>query len=70
VDGFSYAIKKGLDIWTGVHIIDFMKHLNVPIPDDFHKRLKRYCLETDRNMADLVRELLQKFLEKTEKKIK
>jgi len=47
-----------------------MKHLNIPLPDDFHKRLKRHCLETDRNMADLVRELLQRFLEKAEKELK
>jgi len=63
-------VKKGVDIWTPVYIIDCMKHLNIPLPDDFHKRLKRHCLETDRNMADLVRELLQRFLEKAEKELK
>jgi hypothetical protein len=44
-----------------------MKHLNLPIPDDLHKKLKLHCVEKGIKMTDLVRELIQKHLEKGEK---
>jgi hypothetical protein len=47
-----------------------MKHLNVPLTEEFHKRLKRYCLETDQDMTELIRRLLEEFLEKAEKKLR
>jgi hypothetical protein len=47
-----------------------MRHLNIPLFEDLHKRLKRYCLETDQDMTELVRKLLEEFLEKAEKKLK
>ena len=40
------------------------------IPDDLHKRLKRYCVEADTQMTDVVLKLIEDFLEKAERKLK
>ncbi len=47
-----------------------MKRLNVNIPNDLHKRLKRYCVETEQEMTEVVLRLIEEFLEKAEIKMK
>jgi hypothetical protein len=47
-----------------------MKHVNVPLPEDLHKKLRFYCVEKDTNMAEVIRKLIEEFLEKEEKKNK
>jgi hypothetical protein len=47
-----------------------MKRLQMNIPDDLHKRLKRYCVEADTQMTDVVLKLIEDFLEKAERKLK
>jgi len=47
-----------------------MKRLNMNIPDDLHKRLKRYCVETEKQMTDIVLKLIEEFLTKAEIKVK
>lgn len=45
-----------------------MKHVNVPLPEDLHKKLRIYCAEHDTNMAEAIRRLLEDFLGKEERK--
>ncbi len=47
-----------------------MKRLSMNIPEDLHKRLKRYCVETDKDMTDVVLKLIEDFLAKAEPKLK
>ena len=47
-----------------------MKRLNMNIPEDLHKRLKRYCVETEKDMTDVVLRLIEEFLTKAEGKLK
>jgi hypothetical protein len=47
-----------------------MKKLQMNIPDDLHKRLKRYCVETDKQMTEIVLKLIEDFLTKAEPKLK
>lgn len=47
-----------------------MKRLQMNIPEDLHKRLKRHCFETEQQMTDIVLKLIEDFLKKAEGKIK
>ena len=47
-----------------------MKHVNLPLPEGTHKRLKFYCVDHDTNMAEVIRKLVEEFLPKAEKKRK
>lgn len=47
-----------------------MKHVNLPLPEEFHKKLKFYCVEHETNMVEVIRRLVQEFLEKEAKKLK
>ena len=47
-----------------------MKKLQMNIPDDLHKRLKRYCVEADKQMTEVVLKLIDEFLTKAEGKLK
>lgn len=40
------------------------------IPEDLHKRLRRYCVEVDKDMTEIVLSLVEEFLTKAEKKLK
>jgi hypothetical protein len=40
------------------------------IPDDLHKRLRRYCVEADKDMTEVVLKLVEEFLTKAEAKMK
>ena len=45
-----------------------MKHVNLPLPEEIHKRLKFYCVEHETNMAEVIRKLVEEFLAKEDKK--
>jgi hypothetical protein len=45
-----------------------MKHINLPLPEDLHKRLKIHCVEIDKKMTELLRVVIEEYLQKTEKK--
>jgi hypothetical protein len=47
-----------------------MKRLNMNIPDEFHKRLKHYCVEVDTDMTALVLKIIEEYLKKAEGKTK
>ena len=47
-----------------------MKRLSMNIPENLHKRLKRYCVETDKDMTDVVLKLIEEFLMRAEGKQK
>jgi hypothetical protein len=47
-----------------------MKRLSMNIPDDLHKRLRRYAVEADKEMTEIVLKLIEDFLAKAEPKIK
>jgi hypothetical protein len=47
-----------------------MKRLSMNIPDDLHKRLRRYAVEVDKEMTEIVLKLVEDFLDKAEKKLK
>ena len=47
-----------------------MKHVNLPLPEESHKKLKFYCVEHDTNMVEVIRRLVEEFLAKEEKKRK
>ncbi len=40
------------------------------IPGDLHKRLKVWCAQNDTEMGEIIRKLVQEFLEREEKKLK
>ena len=40
------------------------------LPEGLHKRLKHYCVDHDTEMGEVIRRLVQDFLEKEEKKSK
>jgi hypothetical protein len=45
-----------------------MRHVNLPLPDDVHKKLKLHCVELGQTMAEVLRKLTEDYLEKVEKK--
>ena len=56
-------------VWSCTYHHD-MKRLSMNMPDDLHKRLKRYCVEADKDMTDVVLKLIEEFLAKAEIKTK
>lgn len=44
-----------------------MKYLSFAIEDDFHQKLKEYCVKNKISMRDLIENLLVKAFEKKEK---
>ncbi len=47
-----------------------MKNLNVHLSDELHKRLKLTCVQEGKDMAEVVRKLIEEYVEKAEKKLK
>lgn len=47
-----------------------MKRLTINLSDDLHKRLKLHCVLVEKEMAELIRRLIEEHLEKAEKKFK
>jgi hypothetical protein len=47
-----------------------MKHVNLPLPEESHKKLKFCCVEHETNMVEVIRRLVLEFLEKEARKSK
>lgn len=47
-----------------------MKRLQMNIPDELHKKFKRYCFEEEKQMTEVVLKLIEDFLMKAEGKAK
>jgi hypothetical protein len=47
-----------------------MRKLQMNIPEDLRKRLKRYCVEADKQMTEVVLKLIEEFLAKAEGRMK
>jgi len=47
---------------------EVMKRLTIDLPDDSHKRLKVHCAVEGKDMAEVVRVLIEQYLVKVEKK--
>ena len=47
-----------------------MKRLNLLISDQLHMRLKLLCVLQSIDMSEVVRKLIEEYVEKTEKKVK
>ena len=47
-----------------------MKRFTLDLPEELHRRLKLHCVANGMNMADVIRELVQGYLAKEEKKTK
>jgi hypothetical protein len=45
-----------------------MKHLNLPLSDETHKKLKLHCVEQGEKMTDVVRKLVEEYLGRVEKR--
>ena len=45
-----------------------MKRLTIDLPDEAHKRLKVHCAIDGKDMAEVIRKLVEDYLEKVEKK--
>jgi hypothetical protein len=45
-----------------------MKHVNLPLPEDLHKRLKLHCVQIDTKMTELLRKVVEEYLDKAEKR--
>jgi plasmid stability protein len=45
-----------------------MKNLNVLLEDDFHRRLKVACAQQGKDISAVVRQLLEEYVEKHERK--
>ena len=43
------------------------KHINISVPDEMHKELKRHCAQNETDMNEVVRGLIADFLRKTKK---
>jgi metal-responsive CopG/Arc/MetJ family transcriptional regulator len=43
---------------------------NVNLPEDLHKRFKLACVLEGKDMTEIVRTCIQKYVEKAEKKLK
>ena len=47
-----------------------MKRYNLFLPDDLHKRFKLICVQQEKDMSEVVRKLIEDYVDKGEKKIK
>ncbi len=47
-----------------------MHILNVKMSDELHKRFKLACVHEEKEMSELVRAWIEKFVEQVEKKLK
>jgi metal-responsive CopG/Arc/MetJ family transcriptional regulator len=45
-----------------------MKNLNVHLDDELHRRFKVVCAQEAKEMSEVVRQLIQEYVEKSEKK--
>ena len=47
-----------------------MKNLNVHLSDELHTRLKLACVQEHKDMSEVIRKLIEDYVEKVEKKLK
>jgi hypothetical protein len=47
-----------------------MKKFTMNIPKDLHKELKLWCVQNEKEMAEVICKLIVEFLEKEKKKLK
>jgi hypothetical protein len=47
-----------------------MKHVQAALSDELHKRLKIVCAYEGTDISEVVRKLIEEFVEKAEKKLK
>lgn len=47
-----------------------MKRLNLYVGDELHKRLRVHCAVEDKDMSEVVRKLIEEYLQKIEKETK
>jgi hypothetical protein len=47
-----------------------MRHLQVALTDELHKRFKIICAQEERDMTEVVRNLIKEYVEKAEKKLR
>ena len=45
-----------------------MKHFNMKLSDELHKRFKLACVHEDKELSEVVRKCIEDFVEKVEKK--
>ena len=45
-----------------------MKHVNLPLPNELHKRLKVICALEEKMMTEVIRQLVEEYVEKVEKR--
>ena len=59
------ALSRPAEEWVGARTAPSAptgptKRLTVDVPADLHKRIKVHCATTDRQISDIVRELLER----------
>lgn len=47
-----------------------MRNFNMKISEELHKRLRIVCAHEDKEMSEVVRHLIEEYVEKAEKKLK
>ena len=47
-----------------------MKRFTVDLPEELHRELKLHCVASDINMAEVIRELIEEYLQKAKEKKK
>jgi predicted DNA-binding protein len=47
-----------------------MRNFNMKITEELHKRLRIVCAHQGKEMSELVRQLIEEYVEKAEKKLK
>ncbi len=47
-----------------------MRNFNMKISEELHKRLKLVCVHEDKEMSEVVRRLIEEYVEKAEKRLK
>ena len=51
-------------------IIICVRNLNVHLVDDLHKRFKLVCVQENREMSEVIRKLIEEYVDKAEKRLK
>jgi hypothetical protein len=47
-----------------------MRNFNMKITDELHKRLRIVCAHEEKEMSEIVRKLIEEYVEKAEKRLK
>ena len=52
------------------YIVGCMIKFNLNLSDELHKRFKLICVHQEKDMSEVVRKLIEEYVEKAEKKLK